>query len=86
MKIKTTKIYLPKWQRYFIVPLFVTIWAFTAYMEFFSEEAGEMGTVGFGLMSLIFLGVSVMIWLMTSGRLPAYTMEEEVEDSKDRQS
>lgn len=81
MAKKIKKIYLPKWQRYFIIPLFVGIWLFIGYMEFFSAEAGEMGVVGFAFMSLIFLGVAIMIWLMTSGTLPAYTMEEEVDDT-----
>lgn len=81
-KKTTKKIYLPKWQRYFIVPFLVLVWGFSAYMEFFSAEAGEMGTMGFVFMTLIFLGVSTMMWLMTSGRLPAYTMEEEVADDE----
>jgi len=81
MKKRIKRIFLPKWQRYVIVPLFVGIWAFTGYMEFFSSEAaGELGIVGFVFMSFIFLGVAVMMWFMTSGKLPAYTMEEEVED------
>ena len=83
MKKKTKKIYLPKWQRYFIVPFFIALWIFIAYMEFFSAEAGEMGTVGFLFMTILFLGIAVMMWLMTSGKLPAYTMEEEVEDGED---
>lgn len=83
MSKTTKKIYLPKWQRYFIVPFFIGIWTFITYMEFFGPEKGEMGTVGYELMTLVFLGVAAMMWLMTSGRLPAYTMEEEV-DSDDR--
>lgn len=77
---KTKKIFLPKWQRYVITPLFILIWAFITYMEFFSSQQGEMGTVGYIIMSIIFLGVGLMMWLMTSGKLPAYTMEEEVEE------
>jgi hypothetical protein len=81
MKKKTKKIYLPRWQRYFIVPFFIALWLFIGYMEFYSAEAGEMGTVGFLFMTILFLGIAVMMWLMTSGKLPAYTMEEEVEDN-----
>ena len=59
---KIKKIYLPKWQRYFIVPFMIGIWAFTGYMEFFSPEAtGEMGLLGFVFMSFILLGAAVMI-------------------------
>lgn len=38
-----------------------------------------MGTVGLPLLTILFLGIAGMLWLMTSGKLPAYTMEEEVE-------
>jgi hypothetical protein len=82
MKKRTKKIFLPKWQRYFIIPLLVGIWLFTGYMEFFSAEAGEMGLTGFAFMTAILLGVSLMVWFMTSGRLPAYTMEEEIEEDE----
>lgn len=86
MDKKIKKIYLPKWQRYVVVPFFVVMWGFTAYMEFWSNEAGEMGLIGFGFMTLILLGVGVMIWLMTSGKLPAYTMEETVGEDESEQA
>ncbi len=76
MKIKK-EVFLPKWQRFFIVPLFVGIWLFTTYMEFFSQENSEkLGLVGYIFMSILFLGLGVMMWLMTSGRLPAYIIKE----------
>lgn len=76
--MKTKKqIYLPKWQRWFIVPFFVGLWLFFTYMEFFNPDNKEkMGIVGYIFMSLLFLGLAVMMWLMTSGKLPAYTIEE----------
>ncbi len=77
---KTKKIFLPRWQRYVITPLFILIWAFITYMEFFSSQAGEMGTVGYIIMSVVFLGVGLMMWLMTSGKLPAYLIEEDTEE------
>jgi hypothetical protein len=82
MKKKIKKIYLPKWQRYFIVPFFVLVWLIVLYQEFFSAEAGQLGSVGFVLMTIVFLGVALMIWFMTTGKLPAYIMEEEVEDDE----
>lgn len=80
MSKKIKKIYLPKWQRYFVLPLLTGIWAFVLYMEFFSQDAGEMGTVDFVFFTGIFLLAGTMIYLMTTGHLPAYTMEEEVEE------
>ncbi len=79
------KIFLPKWQRWFIVPLFVGLWLFTTYMEFFNpENTDKMGTVGYIFMSALFLGLAIMMYLMTSGRLPSYIIEETKEDSKDK--
>jgi hypothetical protein len=82
MKTKK-KIFLPKWQRWFITPLFVGMWLFLTYMEFFNPENSEkMGAIGYIFMTVLFLGLTVMMWLMTSGRLPAYIIEETKEEEK----
>lgn len=76
--MKTRKeIYLPKWQRWFIVPFFIGMWFFLTYMEFFNEaNADKLGLVGYLFMTVLFLGLAVMMWLMTSGKLPSYIIEE----------
>jgi hypothetical protein len=52
-------------------------------MEFFNPENTEkMGLVGYVFMSILFLGLAVMMWLMTSGKLPAYIIEEKKEKEK----
>ena len=77
------KVFLPKWQRWFIVPLFGGMWLFLTYMEFFNQSNPEkMGLVGYVFMSILFLGLMVMMWLMTSGKLPAYIIEETKEKEK----
>lgn len=77
------KVFLPKWQRFYIVPLMLGIWLFVTYLEFFGvDESDKMGLIGYLFMSGIFIGVSVMMWLMTSGKLPAYVIEETKEDIK----
>ena len=82
MKVRK-EVFLPKWQRWFIVPLFVGIWLFTTYMEFFSpDNTEELGLVGYIFMSILFLGLGVMMWLMTSGKLPAYIIKETREKQK----
>ncbi len=82
MKAKK-KIFLPKWQRWFIIPFFIGIWLLFTYMEFFSaENTDKMGLVGYIFISVLFLGLAVMMWLMTSGKLPAYIIEEEKEEKK----
>ncbi|MBU0572793.1 hypothetical protein KKH23_02340 [Patescibacteria group bacterium] len=82
MKTKR-KIFLPKWQRWFIIPFFVGTWSFITYMEFFNLENSEkLGLVGYIFMTVLFLGLAAMMWLMTSGRLPAYIIEETKEKEK----
>lgn len=83
MKVRK-EIYLPKWQRFFIVPFFIGMWLFLTYMEFFNTgNSDKMGLVGYIFMSFLFLGLAVMMWLMTSGKLPSYIIEETKEDKKD---
>ena len=66
-----------------MVPLFVSMWLFITYMEFFNPDNSEnLGIVGYVFMSLLFLGVGVMMYLMTSGKLPAYIIEETKEKEK----
>lgn len=82
MKTKK-KIFLPKWQRWFMVPFFVGMWFFITYMEFFNPKNSEkIGLVGYIFMTVLFLGLTVMMWLMTSGKLPAYIIEETKEEEK----
>ena len=77
MKKVTKKIFLPKWQRWYIVPMMLSIWGFLTYMEFFnSNNLEKMGMVGYGFMTVLFLGITIMTWMMTSGKLPAYIIEE----------
>jgi len=79
--MKTTKkIFLPKWQRYYVVPLLLIIWLFITYLEFFGpENQDKLGLVGYIFFSAIFLISGLMTWLMTSGKLPAYIIEETVD-------
>ena len=82
MKTKK-KIFLPKWQRWFIAPFFIGMWIFLTYMEFFNLENSEkMGVIGYIFMTVLFLGLAIMMWLMTSGKLPAYIIEETNEEEK----
>lgn len=79
---KKMKVYLPSWTRWFLIPLFLMIFLLVSYLQFFTAEGlGEGGFLGWLLITVIMLGVAIMIWLMSSGRLPAYIIEEE-ENSK----
>lgn len=81
MKSKKTvrkKVFLPKWQRFFIVPLLTVIWLFVSYLEFFSTtNTDKMGLGGYLFFSAIMLISGSMTFLMTTGKLPAYIIEEE---------
>jgi hypothetical protein len=73
------KVYLPRWQRWYIFPLFGGLWVFFTYLEFFSDIEDKMGLVGHLFMSAFFLGLGLVFYLMTSGRLPAYIIKDENE-------
>lgn len=68
-------VYLPAWQKRFVLPLFAAIWFFVTYKQFFSG-APEMGTAEYLLFTLVFVGAGPVIWLMASGKLPAYVIED----------
>lgn len=74
---KIHKVYLPKWQRWFLIPLFVLVWSMITYLKFFARPAGkdQLPTPVYIILTIIFLGIGIMMWLMTSGKLPAYMME-----------
>ncbi|MCA9373897.1 MAG: hypothetical protein R3B71_05340 [Candidatus Gracilibacteria bacterium] len=74
---KTKKVFLPKWIRWIMMPMFVLLWIFITYLEFFSPEQGELGLFGYIVISVVFLGIAIMMWLMSSGKLPAYIIEED---------
>ena len=78
---KTKKLFLPKWQRYILLPMMLIIWGLVTYLEFFNDSTVErLGVVGYVLVSILFFGLGVLFWLMTSGRLPAYVITEETGD------
>lgn len=68
-------VYLPAWQKRFVPPLFAAIWLFVTYQQFFAG-APEMGTAEYLFFTLVFVGAGSVIWLMASGKLPAYVIEE----------
>ena len=73
-KIKR-KVYLPEWYRWVYLPLFLLMWAFLTYQEFFTQSSEKMGIVGYIISSIFFLGFGIMMWLMSSGKLPSYIIE-----------
>lgn len=77
-KTVTKKIFMPPWYGKAMIPMMIGIWLFITYLEYFSgTNEEELGLVGYLFMTALFLGLSVMFWLMSSGRLPAYIIKEE---------
>jgi len=80
---KIKKIFMPKWQRWYVLPMLVGVWALITYLEFFGESNNEeLGMVGYLIMTLVLLGSAIMTWLMSSGKLPVYVMHEEEEEDE----
>jgi hypothetical protein len=79
---KRAKLFLPRWVLWVMLPVLVLVWGIVTYTAFATTSGrDELGAIGWLLVSLVLLAVGVMLWLMGSGRLPAYILEiEEVED------
>ena len=75
------KVFLPKWQRFYVLPIIIGAWGMVTYVEFWGESEEKLGTVGYIILSGVMALIVVMIWLMTSGKLPAYI----IEDDKDKE-
>ncbi|MGH7544584.1 MAG: hypothetical protein ACREKI_00210 [Gemmatimonadota bacterium] len=80
---KMRRVYLPKWIRAFVFPLLVLLWGFATYQAFYTEQGrAEMGAVGWLVVTLVFLLIGAMLWLMSSRKLPAYLIEEDDEETR----
>ena len=78
-----SKVYLPKWMRWFISPLLLVGWALVTYQAF-GTTAGrdELGVIGWLAITVILVLIGGVVWMMTSGRLPAYVIEHERDDEQ----
>jgi len=71
------KVYLPRWTRWMVLGLLAIMWAFVTYSAFFATQARRMGVAPWALVTALLVLVGGMIWMMSSGKLPAYIIEEE---------
>lgn len=71
--------YLPRWTRWMVLGMIAIMWAFVTYIAFFSSHGQRRGVAAWGLVTAMLVAVGGMIWLMSSGKLPAYIIEEEDE-------
>lgn len=59
------------------------VWGLITYSAFYTEEGrSEVGLVGWLLVSAMIVLIGVMIWLMSSGKLPAYIIEAPDDERK----
>lgn len=80
------KVFLPPWVRWILVPMLALMWGFVTYSAFFTPEGrAEVGLVGWALVTLVLFLIGLMIWLMSSGKLPAYIIESP-DDEGERKS
>lgn len=77
--------YLPRWVLKFVLPLLGLVWITLTFTRFFTESGREeIRLVEWLGATAILVFVGVMLWLMGSGRLPAYVIEPgDSDNSKD---
>jgi len=79
---KKMKVFLPRWVLWIVVPVLALIWGINTYAASVTPSGREkLGVVGWVPLIVVLALVGVMLWLMASGRLPAYVIE--VDDADD---
>ncbi len=74
---KRSKVFLPTWIRWVVLPILLVAWGMVTYQTFVWPGGREdLGLVGWVGVTVIVVLVGAMVWLMSSGRLPAYIIEE----------
>lgn len=84
---KRMKAYLPRGTLWVLLLVLAAVWGVITYVAFGTPVGrNDFGLIGWIGMSVVILLVGIMIWLMSSGRLPAYILEieEDPEDSTKR--
>ena len=82
---KKMKAYLPPWILRVMLPFIVLMWGFITYSAFGTPSGrDELGLVGWIVITLVLALVGTMLWLMSTGRLPAYIVEIEDTEEGDR--
>ena len=74
---KRSKVYMPRWYRWFILPMLLFVWIVITYAAFFSPSREEDGLLAWIIATPILVGVGIVMWLTSSGKLPVYIVEED---------
>jgi hypothetical protein len=82
---KKMKVYLPRWTLWIVLPLLAVVWGVITYVTFSTTRGREEpGLLGWLLATLVVAVVGAMILLMASGRLPAYSIEVDDDESSSK--
>jgi hypothetical protein len=82
---KKMKAFLPQWILWVVVPALLVMWALVTFSTFGAASPRSRYEIFRWLgATAIFALVGLMLWLMATGRLPAYVIE--IEGSDDRSS
>jgi hypothetical protein len=82
---KKMKAFLPQWILWVVVPALLMMWALVTFSTFGTASPRSRYEIFRWLgATAIFALVGLVLWLMASGRLPAYVIE--IEESDDRSS
>lgn len=77
------KAYLPRWMLWIVMPMLVLVWGVITYVTFGTPEGREEpGVLGWLVLTVIVVLVGVMVYLMASGRLPAYILDMDDDESR----
>jgi hypothetical protein len=80
---KKMKVYLPGWTLWIVMPILVLVWGVITYVTFGTPQGREEpGVLGWLVLTVIVGLVGAMIYLMASGRLPAYIIDMDDEDGR----
>jgi hypothetical protein len=78
------KAYLPRWALWIMLPVLAVVWGVVTWVTFVApggrEDPGLAAWLG---ITAVLILIAIMLWLMGTGRLPAYIIEM---DDKDESS
>ena len=79
--IRRSKVFLPRWVRWFVVVMLALEWGFVSWLTFFQPDQSERIDIGvWAIVSIVLVMVGVLVGLSASRKLPIYEVESEEEE------
>lgn len=76
-----TKVFLPQWVGWVVLPVLLLIWGFLTYLAFaVPASEAEIGLIEWLVLTVVLAVVAGVVWLQSSGRLPAFIIKREGDD------